>query len=135
MSAYPNVPTLWTPDGHGKNARAINHLLNQQDYIQIEASGVPSAGQTLFSGKFPFLVTLVPGSCGLEADVAATNAATFALAVDGVSIGTITVPAVGDTGIFSISTTKIPAWGRLTILAPNPQDPTLADITLSLAII
>jgi hypothetical protein len=135
VSAYPNVPTLWTPDGHRKNAQALNHLLNQQDYIQIEAAGVPDAGQTLFSGKFPFPVTLVPGSCGLEADVAATNAASFALDVDGVSIGSITVPAVGTVGIFSITTTRIPAWGRLTILAPNPQDPSLADITLSLAII
>lgn len=135
MSSYPNVPTLWTPDGHRRNSQALNHLLNQQDYINVEAAGVPDAGQVLLSMKFPFPVTIVPASSGLEADVAATNSAQVEFEIGGSSAGTATFPALGDEAQFSITTTTIPAWTRLRILAPTPQDPTLADLTLALAII
>lgn len=133
--SYPNVPTLWTPDGHRKNAQALNHLLNQQDYISVEIAGAPSAGQVLLSMKFPFPVTIVPVSSGLEADVAATNPAQVTFEIGGSPAGTATFSALGDTAQFSLSTTTIPAWTRLRVLAPNPQDPTLADLTLALAII
>ena len=135
MGGFPNVPTLWTPSGHRKNAEALNHLLNQQDYINVEIAGVPSAGQVLLSMKFPFPVTIVPASSGLEADVAATSSASVTFEIGGSPAGSATFPALGDEAQFSLTTTEIPAWTRLRILAPTPQDATLADLTLALAII
>jgi hypothetical protein len=134
LSNYPNVPLQRGEDFDRKVAQAVNHLLNEQGYIIIEVDGVPDAGQELLNRQFPVPVQIVANDCGLKADVATTNAASFAVTIGGASAGTINLAATATLASFSLSVTEVPAWTRLRITAPNPQDPTLADFTLALAI-
>jgi hypothetical protein len=113
---------------------AINHLLNEQNFIKIEAQGVPDAGQELLDEQYPFPLTIVPSASGLKADIATTSAASLAVTIGGEAAGTIDLAAVATQGTFNLSVTEVPAWTRIRITAPNPQDPTLADFTLALAI-
>lgn len=69
----------------------------------------------------------------LKAGAAATADSVYTVKKNGSSIGTITVAASGTTGTFSVASAQSFAAGDvLNIIAPTPQDGTLADVSLTI---
>lgn len=66
-------------------------------------------------------------------DVASTADAEFSIRKNGVEFGTLTFPSGVAEGIFDTTATVFDPGDRLTILAPNPRDDTLAQISITLA--
>lgn len=98
--------------------------------------GLPAAGATVYQTVFTettILKTTTPTE--LYAGVAATASSVFTLARNGVSVGTITVPAAGQTGTVSVgANVTFNAGDRLSVIAPGTQDATLADVAITLAL-
>lgn len=133
--SLPNVARQLTPTWVRDIANAINYLLNRKSYLTIFADGVPAAGQQLLRTKFSERLTIVADSTIGDSGVSATASAAFALKVSGSSIGTITFGAGQTTATISLSSTEIPALAVFEVIAPNPADATLADVTISLAVV
>lgn len=98
--------------------------------------GLPAAGATVYQTVFTertILKTTTPTR--LYAEVAATSLSVFTLTRNGIAVGTITVPASGQTGTVSVSTDVIfNAGDRLSVVAPSTQDATLANVAITLAL-
>lgn len=98
--------------------------------------GLPGAGATVYQTVFTettILKTTTPTE--LYAGVAATGSSVFTLARNGVSVGTITVAAAGQTGTVSVGAdVTFNAGDRLSVIAPGTQDATLADVAITLAL-
>jgi hypothetical protein len=133
--SFPNVPLRLSADWVRRIADAVNYLLNRKSYLTIFADGVPSAGQQLLRTKFSERLVIAAVSSLGDAGVAATADAAFDLLVDGVSIGTITFAAGQATAAIALTSTEIPSLAVFEVIAPNPADATLADVTLSLAVV
>jgi hypothetical protein len=133
VSAFPNVPTRRGHDFDGRVAQAVNHLLNQITFFQFVIEDQPTAGESILLTQFPVELPLVSTQCSGWAATAASSDAVFTLTVGGSSAGTITFPAGEQDGVVVLTTTTIPADTDFEIVAPTPQDATLADITLTLA--
>ena len=135
--AYPNVP-LGKNEQDRRVSQAVNHLLNQVEYYVIQAEGQPDASQELFDQEFPLPVTLVASSCVLKlkdgTGVTPTNSAAFTLTVGGVTVGTGTLGAGQTTGNWQFTTTAIPEFTRVLLTAPTPQDATLANVVIAIAV-
>ena len=135
--SFPNVP-LGKTDWDRKLAQAVNHLLNQVTYYTISAEGIPDAGQELWDEEFPVSVRIDSSSCALrlkdETGIAPTSDATFTLTVGGVTFATGTIPAGQSEGNWAFTSTAIPDFTRTLITAPSPQDATLSDVIISLAV-
>jgi hypothetical protein len=130
--SYPNIP-LGGRDWQRRATSAINYTLNQLTFFQFVIEDQPDAGESILLTQFPVAVPLVPSNCSGWAATAPTNDAVFTLNVGGASAGTITFPAGEQAAVVVLSTTTIPADTEFEIVAPTPQDVTLADITLTLA--
>ena len=68
----------------------------------------------------------------LDAGTEAAAECVFTLSRDGAAIGTITVGAAAGSGTVAIADPGLPAGSVLELLAPSPQDPALADISISI---
>ena len=131
--SYPNVPLQRGPDFDRKAAQAINHLLNQITFFQFVIEGQPTSGESILLTRNPVAWPLVAPQCSGWAATAASSDAVFNIMVGGSSIGTITFQAGQQDATVTLTSTSIPAETDFEILAPTPQDATLADITLTLA--
>lgn len=129
--SYPRVPVIPTQDSARKFGGAINHLLGRMSYIHLEIAGKPAAGQVILSTQFPVALTVVPTGGLFKAKVGATAAPAFTITVDGVMAGSI--PFTGTDGTLGLGF-EVPAATPFEVIAPTPQDATLSDITLSLAV-
>jgi hypothetical protein len=68
------------------------------------------------------------------AEVAATAETVLPILLDGVQVGTITIPASGTTGAFAAATDITPAAGEvIKVTAPATADATLADWAMTIA--
>jgi hypothetical protein len=133
--SFPNVPKILSPDWVRRIADAVNYLLNRKSYLNIFADGLPSAGQQLLRTKFSERLVIAAVSSIGDAGVAATASATFTLQVNGSSIGTIVFGAGQTTATISLTSTEIPSLSVFEVIAPSPADATLADVTISLAVV
>jgi len=133
--SFPNVPKVLSSDWVRRIADAVNYLLNRKSYLTIFADGVPSAGQQLLRTKFSERLVIAADSSVGDASVAATASAAFTLQVNGSSIGSITFGAGQTTATISLTSTEIPSLAVFEVIAPDPADATLADVTISLAVL
>jgi hypothetical protein len=129
---YPNVP-LGVTEWQRKIAQAINYQLNKLTFFQFATEGQPDDAQQILITRFPVTVPLVISQCSGWAEIAPTNSATFTLNIDGAAAGYIIFAAGSQEASVSITTANIPAEIPFEIVAPTPQDATLADVTLTLA--
>ena len=138
MSSYPNVPTQRGHDFDRKVAQAVNHLLNQTTFYTYVIEGVPDASQEVIDIEFPIAVELVKDQCVLRlrnmVGVAPTADATVTFSVGGSTIATGVIPAGQSEGTITFTSNSIPAFTRFVVTAPNPQDATLSDFIISLAV-
>lgn len=134
---YPNVP-LGKNEQDRRVSQAVNHLLNQVTYYTYTVEGMPDGGQEIIDVEFPVPVKLIRDACVLQlrngVGVAPTSDAVITFSVGGSTIATGTVPAGEDEGSITFTSTDIPAFTRFLVTAPNPQDATLSDFIISLAV-
>lgn len=99
-----------------------------------DTPGVIGPGQSI--GKFVCNTTLVlPTNCPYSVGnmgAAPTNAWAASLDYNGSTIGTITISAAGTLASFSSTTQTLTTGGVLEAFAPGTQDPTAADLALTL---
>ena len=131
--SYPNVPLQRGPDFDRKVAQGLNHLINQVTFFQFVIEAQPTSGESILLTQFPVDLPLVSTQCSGWAATAPSSDAVFTLTIGGSSAGTITFPAGEQDAVVVLTTTTIPAATDFEILAPTPQDATLAGITLTLA--
>ena len=130
--SYPNVP-LGKSDWDRKVAQAVNHLLNQVTYMQFVVEGQPSVGESVILTQFPVAVSLIAAQSSGWAGTPSASDAVFTVLINGASAGTITFTAGQEDAAVSLTVTDIPAFTDFEIVAPTPQDASLADVTLTLA--
>lgn len=132
--SYPNIP-LGRTEQERRVSSAVNYLLNQSPNLVIFVQDQPTAAQSIYGPTFlPISYTIIQRNCYARASVAATSAAVFTILIAGVTAGTITFNAGATDGVIAFSITSLPALTNIEIVAPNPQDATLSDITLILAL-
>lgn len=127
--SYPNVP-LGISAWQRKISQAVNYLLNKLEYNNYIVVGSPTAGQSILKTRFPLPLTLSDLS-GWTATTATADAV-VTLKVDGSAIATLTFLAGRADALSSITAPDIPADTDFEIIAPDPQDATLADFTITL---
>jgi hypothetical protein len=130
---YPNVPLQRGNDWDRKVAQATNYLLNQITFFQFVIEDQPTSGESILLTQNPVAWPLVATQCSGWAATAASSDAVFNIMVGGVVAGTVTFPAGDQDAVVALTTTTVPANTTFEIVAPTPQDATLADITLTLA--
>jgi hypothetical protein len=99
------------------------------------AAGQPASGAVIFRHVFSRAARLPTGATlsRAVASVAATGPSPFALLKNGTAIGEIKFTAGEAAASFSVAAAVDFAAGDIfAIAAPDPQDPTLADIALNL---
>lgn len=98
--------------------------------------GSPTADEVVLGYVAPRAFTLPAGASASRAQclTSATATTVFSIQRDGSTWGTITFPPDGIVGTF-IASAAVPfvAGERLTVVAPNPADATLADLFITLA--
>ena len=102
--------------------------------------GTPGVGELLYRFRVPETSTLLPDllGCSAQADTAATASAVLSVRRNGSQVGTITFAAAGTVATLATTSNAAQAFAAndfLDVVAPNPADATLADITLSLLIV
>jgi len=113
-------------------ASAVTELYD----LAFNYSGVPDSGAVV-QIAVPRQVTLANNAGGsyASARTAATAQTVFDVQENGVSIGSITFAASAAGGTFSIAGPRvINAGNRIAIVAPDPADATLADISVTLVL-
>lgn len=105
--------------------------------LSFFVGGTPGAGVKVGKHTATRRFTLNDDLSGSQAhaDTAATASSVFDVQRNGVSIGSITFAAAATTATFSTtgSSEEVFAIGdRLTVVAPNPADATLADVAITL---
>lgn len=131
--AFPNIPKNGN-DWQRRTTDAVNHLLNQQPNGVFYFQDMPDAGQSYGPTQFPVSYTLIPRGSNAIAGTAATATAVFTVLIDGVTAITITFNAGETSGVMAFASESLPLLTDFEIVAPNPQDATLADITIILAL-
>jgi hypothetical protein len=108
----------------------------QKVLLSTMGNGVMGDGQTLLRyvalGDEVFPAGLATSH--FLAEVAATAETVLPILLDGVQVGTITIPASGTTGAFAAATDITPAAGEvIKVMAPATADATLADWAMTIA--
>jgi hypothetical protein len=103
--------------------------------ITASVSGKPAASATVVSWVAPYALTIPAGLTGTRAasGVNPTASATITLKKGSASFGTITIAPSGAVTLAASTHTTFSSGDVLTIIAPSPQDSTLADIGISIA--
>jgi hypothetical protein len=125
----PNASAVIQADG--TNCIALGASIEIGFYIP----GTLLAGQRLAGFLFTRRIALPAGLAGSRAalEVAPTSAATFSLQRNGSGIASLTFAAGATTASFSLlAEATLEAGDRLTLIAPSPADPSLADLYLTL---
>ena len=103
--------------------------------VAVFVQGKPAADEQVYRLELETAMTFPVALAGSRASggAASTGAAVWSLRKGGVEFGTITF-TTSATGVFaSAAGASFAAGDILQILAPNPQDATLADISITLA--
>ncbi len=129
----PNLSTRPSPDATRRHSQAINELLSRLSYILIKTDGQPTAGQVVLSFRSPLNMNMVAGAFLMRAETASTGTADWLISVDGVQVGTVSF-ATSATGVVTLTNDLIPQGSLFAVTAPSPQDATLSDITISIAV-
>ena len=98
--------------------------------------GVPGNSQLILRWQAPRSVTIVAGATSSQASsrTTATGSATYTIAQNGTTVGTILWSATGSTGVFTVaSQINIVIGDVMTITGPSVADATIADIAITLA--
>jgi hypothetical protein len=114
--------TTWVPSARGLD-------------VGVFVPERPAAGALLFKLVVVRAFTLPAGLAGSRghAGAAATALATFDLRKNGSAVGTASFAAGSSSASFVLAAAVSLAEGdRLELIAPNPQDATLADLTILL---
>lgn len=130
---YPRIP-LGRTEQDRKVSQAVNHLLEQFDWLHITVDGQPTAGQSLFKTKFPTARTMIASHTVAYSDVAAAATATANILIGGSVAGTIVWTAGATQAVVTLTTAIIPARTEFEVVAPTPADSTLSDPTISIAL-
>lgn len=116
-----------TGGGAGYRTESMYHFIG----------GKPTAGATVFLMQMTESLTIPQGGAGSKATaaIASTSSATFNIYKNATVIGTIVFNA-STTGVFTVAEAVTFAVGDiLKIIAPNPQNSTLADIAFNLGLL
>jgi hypothetical protein len=103
--------------------------------ISLFIPGQPAASAMVFQFVVPRAISLPVNLAGslAKAGTAATSAAAFTLRRNGSNIGTTDLAAGSATAAFTLAGGAVFAAGDvLEMLAPSPQDATLADVSITL---
>lgn len=98
--------------------------------------GKPAESGTIMQFVTPRAITIPASAAGSHAYVgtAATATADFDIQKNGLSAGTLSFAIGANTGTFTVaSDVSLAAGDRLSIVAPSPQDATLADLSITIA--
>ena len=104
--------------------------------VSVFLPGQPADGALLARVLAARAFTLPAGASGSAAyaGTAATGSATVTIQKNGAGVGTIDWSAAGQTGAFTVgSPVSFSAGDKLELVAPSPQDGTLADLSITLA--
>lgn len=107
--------------------------------VAVWDPGRPGAGEVVWTGIFDVPVSFPANLNGVNAvsravaDVVPTSAAAYSIRRNGVQFATLTFGAGSTNGIFAGAAADFAAGDRLSIVAPNPRDATLAQIAITLA--
>lgn len=107
--------------------------------VVVYDPGRPGAAEVVWQGvfdvavSFPADFTSVNEVSRAYAGVPATAPAVYSIRKNGVEFGTLSFAAGATTGVFSGTATDFAAGDRLTIVAPDPRDASLAQIAITLA--
>lgn len=113
-------------------------LINGSYQFPIWVASKPLAGEKLYSFQAPtaFIFEAGAGDSVASCDTAATGTAVFSLTQNGTQIGTVTFNAGQTYGVVNFpALTSFLDNDIFEIIAPNPQDATLANVRLSLVAI
>ena len=105
--------------------------------LALYVNGKPRPGETVLRHVFSGTGITFPAgaaSSAASADVAATAETIFTIARNGVSVGSISFAAASSEGVFTwAADTACVQDDVLTIIAPNPRDATLSNISITIA--
>jgi hypothetical protein len=139
FTALSDVPASYSGSGGFEvevNAGATALVFNAKPFdISLFAPGLPTAGATILRFVFTRAVTLPISLTGSKAGCgsASTGAKAFTLNKNGSSIGTVNIAGSATTATFTFSAgVSFAAGDILSIVAPTPQDATLADFFVTL---
>lgn len=99
----------------------------------LYASGRPDAGETLLRLELDTAITFDASRSQASAETGATGSSVFTIYINGSSIGTVTFGAGSSSGTVALTTTTASAGDVLKIVGPNPQDATLAGVSITLS--
>ena len=102
--------------------------------IQASAAGTLSANQSVLryiAAENFFIPAGLTGTVVSEG-TAATSMATFTIAKNGTSFGTIAIAPTGAVTLTAASQTNFIAWDVLTLTTPTTSDPTLANVAFGI---
>jgi hypothetical protein len=103
--------------------------------IGLFIPGQPAAAALAFRFVMPRAIALPAGLAGslAKAGTAATSAVSFTLGKNGTNIGTVDFAAGASAAAFTLpGGTSFAEGDVLEMLAPGPQDATLADVSITL---
>lgn len=132
--SLPNIPRTGT-DWQRRATDAVNYLVNQAPNLVLFVQDQPTAAQSVYGPTYlPVSYTIIQRSCFSSSATAATVTSVFHINIGGVLAGTVTFNAGTTDGVIAFSETEIPALTTLEVIAPTPQDATLSDITIIIAL-
>jgi hypothetical protein len=134
-----DVPAAYTGAGGYEvevNAGATALVFNPKPFdVSLFVPGLPTAGATVLrfvftrAVSFPASLTGSLAGCG----IASTGAKVFTLNKNGSAIGSVNIAAAAVVATFTFASAVSFAGGDiLTVVAPTPQDATLADFFMTL---
>jgi hypothetical protein len=132
--SYPNIP-LGGRDWQRRATQAINYTLNELTYLQLRIDDGPlTDGEVVWNDVFPIGFKLVRTSCYATARTPSVTTAVFTILIGGVQAGAITFSTGQTAGVIDITETDLPALTDLEIVAPDPADTILDDLTIIIAL-
>lgn len=105
--------------------------------VDVFVEAAPTSAALVYQQVLARSATLPSGGGNSRgfADTAPTSAAAFAITRNGVSVGTVNFAAAAQAATFTIaSDVTFVAGDRLGLTAPSPQDASLADVSITLAL-
>lgn len=114
-------------------ASLVEDTTEEPQLIAIVIEGKPGAGEVYPRLDMPSArYRILPGACSASCGTAPTSGVTFTLSLEGTQFGTVTFAAGFTQGTFAFTSTLL-LGGVLEVTAPDPQDATLSDVSITLA--
>lgn len=103
--------------------------------IAAAVTGLPTAGASLIvlqMVRAAFIPANAVGSSATAGTAGTVTNAVFILNKNGTQIGTVTFAAGSTTGVFSVTASSFAIGDIITLIAPSPQNATLANIGINI---